>query len=292
MLFEYSIIAGVLLGVFYALMAMGLNLVFGVQRIINLAHGDMVMLGGFGAWELYYTFHLSPILSILIMIPVTIVLGFVLFYLLIPRLKTGQDFETLSLVLFFGVSQAIEALAALGFGNNERSLPITSIPSAPISLFGQKYQADWFVAAAVSAPVLLLFLFYLYKTRLGRETRAVMADETEAAVVGIDAQRVSAISFGIGLALAVASGAMAIYLFGGVSPSEGVDLTLIAFAIIVFGSLGNPVGTIVAAVFFGVASQLAEVYASSWANLVPYVLVLATMLLRPQGLFGRKTRVV
>ncbi len=291
MLVEYSIVAGVLLGLFYALMAMGLNLVFGVQRIINLAHGDMVMLGGFGAWELYYGYHLNPVVAIVVMIPITVAVGFGLYYLLIPRLKSAVDFETLSLVLFFGVSQVVEALAALGFGNNERSLPVSSIPSHPVNFLGQPYPADWWVAAGVALPLLAIFFLYLYRTRLGRETRAVMADEHEAVSVGIDAARVSAISFGVGLALAAAAGVLAVFVFGGVDPSEGVGITITAFAIIVFGSLGSPLGTVVGSILFGVAYQLAQVYTPSWSNLVPYVLVIGTMLLRPQGLFGRRTRI-
>ncbi|MCL5052950.1 branched-chain amino acid ABC transporter permease [Ferrimicrobium acidiphilum] len=292
MLFEYSVIGGILLGLFYALMAMGLNLVFGVQRIINLAHGDIIMLGGFAAWELYYSFHVNPIVSVIIVIPFSVALGFILYYVLIPRLKSAKDFETLSLVLFFGVSQVTEALAALGFGNNQRTMPSNSLPSAPIHLFGQSYQSDWFIAAGVAIPILLLFFLYLYRTKLGRQTRAVMADTDEAASVGIDATRVSAITFGVGLALAAVSGVMAIFVFSGVQASEGVGLTVIAFAIIVFGSLGNPMGTVLAGLLFGVFYQLAQVYLPSWSDLVPYVLVLGTMLIRPQGLLGRRTRVV
>ncbi len=292
MLFEYSIIAGVLLGVFYAFLSMGLNLIFGVQKIINLAHGDMVMLGGFAAWELYYTYHVNPILSVLIVIPFTVVLGLGLYYLLIPRLSGAADMETLSLVLFFGGSQAAEALTTLGLGNNQRNLPVNSIPSHPIHILGQAFSAEGWVAAGVSLPLLALFFLYLYGTPLGRQTRAVMADANEAAAVGIDAGRVSAISFGIGLALAASSGVMAIFVLGGVSPSEGPGITVIAFAIVVFGSLGNPLGTLLGGVLFGIAYEVAQVYATSWSDLVPFVLVLGVMLLKPQGLLGKRTRVV
>ena len=292
MLFEYSIVGGILLGLFYALMAMGLNLVFGVQKIINLAHGDMIMLGGFATWELYYGLHINPIIAVIIVIPFSIALGYILYYILIPRLKTAKDFETLSLVLFFGVSEVLEALAALGFGNNERSMPSGSLPAAPIQFLGQSYQSDWFIAAAVAIPILLIYFLYLYRSRLGRQTRAIMADADEAASVGINATRVSAITFGVGVALAAVSGVMAIYIFSGVQASEGVSLTIIAFAIIVFGSLGNPIGTVLAGLLFGIVYQLAQVYVPSWSNLVPYVLVLGTMLIRPQGLLGRRTRVV
>ncbi len=271
---------------------MGLNLIFGVQKIINLAHGDMVMLGGFGAWELYYTYHVNPILAVVIVIPFTVALGLALYYLLIPRLSGATDMETLSLVLFFGVSQVIEALTTLGLGNNERNLPINSIPSHPIHVLGQAFAAEAWVAAGVSLPLLALFFFYLYGTPLGRQTRAVMADSNEAAAVGIDSGRVSAISFGIGLALATSSGVMAIFVLGGVNPSEGPGLTIIAFAIVVFGSLGNPFGTLLGGVLFGIAYEAAQVYATSWSDLVPLVLVLGVILLKPQGLLGKRTRVV
>lgn len=292
LLLIYSVVAGVLLGIFYALLSMGLNLIFGVQKIINLAHGDMVMIGGIFTWELYSTFHVSPILSAVIAIPFMVLIGIILYYALIPRIKSSREFETLSLVLFFGVSQVIQSLATMGFGNNQRTLPINSIPSRPIHFLGQMYQASWWVAAGVAIPLLIGFFIYLYGTTLGRQTRAVMADANEAATVGIDAQRVSALTFGIGLALAAASGAMAIFILGGVSPSEGSSITVIAFAITVFGSLGNPFGTLVGGILFGVTNQLAQVYATSWSNLIPYVLVLGVMLIRPQGLLGKGARIV
>ncbi|MDA8396413.1 MAG: branched-chain amino acid ABC transporter permease [Actinomycetota bacterium] len=292
MLVTYAIIAGLLLGIFYGMMSMGLNVVFGIQRIINLAHGSMVMLGGFGAWELYYALHINPIAAVFIMIPVTVVIGFPLYYLLIPRLKRSQDYETLSLVLFFGLAEVIQALATIIFGNNQRNLPITSIPSHPVHILGQDYQASWLVAAGVALPIMALFLYYLYWTSLGRQTRAVMADEREAAIVGINTRRVSALAFGIGLALAVASGGMAIFILGGVSPADGASVTITAFAIIVLGSLGNPIGAVIGGILFGIANQLAQVYATSWSAMVPYVLVLAVMLLRPQGILGKRSRVV
>lgn len=291
MLALFAIIGGVLLGLFYALFAMGLNIVFGVQRIINLAHGDVIMLGGFAAWDLYSALHLSPIIAAVIVIPFGVAVGYGFHRLVLPRLSRARDVETMSLVLFFGISQVIEALGAIGFGPNERTLPVAALPSHPIHFLGESYPAYLWIVGAVSLPLLVLFLLYLYRTPLGLETRAVMADAREALAVGIDTRRISAITFGVGIALAAAAGVLAIVVFSGVSPSEGASLTITAFAIIVFGSLGNPIGTIVAGIAFGVLSQLAQVYLPEWSNLVPYVLVLGTMLLRPEGLFGRRTRV-
>lgn len=290
MLLVYAIISGILFGIFYAFFAVGLNLVFGVQRIVNLAHGDVVMLGAFGAWELYHTLHWSPLFAVVFAMIPAIILGYGLFYLLSGRLAKAVDPEMLSLILFFGISQVIEALATLGFGINQRSLAATTIGSHPVKFLSQQYPVTWWVVAGVSIPVLVVFLLYLYRTKLGRATRAIMADPSESATVGIYVKRVSSISFGIGMALAAGAGALSIFMFGGVNPGEGVSITVTAFAIVVIGSLGNPFGAIVGGLVYGVVFELAQVYATSWANLVPYVLLLLVMLVKPSGILGKGAR--
>ncbi|WP_201733271.1 branched-chain amino acid ABC transporter permease [Acidithrix sp. C25] len=291
MLFEYAVIGGILLGIFYALLAVGLNVVYGAQKIINLAHGDIIMLGGYGAWELYNTYHISPILSTIIVIPITVLFGYLLNRLIAPRLVKASDPEMLSLILFFGLSEVIQALASLVFGSAERSLPVSSIPTSRLVLFGQGYPATWWVSALVIIPLLAIFVIFLYRTSIGLQVRAVISDSVEAAVAGINSKRVSGIYFGIGFALAACAGVWGVFIFGGVSPTEGTAITITAFAIIVFGSLGNTLGTIAAGIIFGIFYQLAQVYIPSWSNLVPYALVIATMLIRPQGLFGRRQRI-
>ncbi|MDA8393269.1 MAG: branched-chain amino acid ABC transporter permease [Actinomycetota bacterium] len=290
MLLEYALVSGLLFGVFYALLASGLNLAFGMQRIVNLAHGDVVMLGGFGAWELYYGFGVPPLVTLLIVVPLAVAAGFLLFQAVTPRLSRSDDPEMLSLVLFFGISQTIEAAAALTLSNNQRSLPSSSLAGHPMTIAGQTYPGTLVVSAIVSLPILAALFLYLYRSPLGRATRAVMADPQEAAAVGIAVKRVSSLSFGVSLALAAMAGVLGIFLFGGASPSEGVGLTVISFAVIVLGSLGNPLGTLVGGVVYGIAYELTQTYLSSWADLVPYVLLLVVMLTRPSGLLGRSAR--
>lgn len=289
-LIEYAIVSGILFGIFYAFFAVGLNLVFGVQRIVNLAHGDVVMLGAFGTWELYHTLHWNPLFAVIFTVPPAIVAGFILYYGLAGRLAKSFDPEMVSLILFFGISQVIEAVTTLVASNNQRSLPDTTIASHPVRFLSHSYPVSLWAVAAISAPALLLLVAYLYRTRLGRATRAIMADPAEAASVGINVKKVSSISFGVGIALAAASGSLSIFMFGGVNPNEGVAITVTAFAIIVIGSLGNPVGTIVGGLIYGVIFEITQVYATSWANLVPYVLLLLVMLIKPSGILGKGTR--
>lgn len=280
-----------MLGIYYAFLAVGLNVVFGAQRIINLAHGDVVMLGGYAAWELFYTFKLSPILSTFVVMGGGLLFGLALYYIFIPSLARSQDQEMLSLILFFGLSQVIEAIASGVFGSAERSLPSSSIPSAPLSFLGNKFPANWYMSAGIALPIFVTFLLVLYRTSIGLKIRAFVSDLNEALVAGINSSTVPALYFAIGIALAAAAGVWGLFIFGGTSPTEGATLTATSFAIIVFGSLGNPVGTLIAGVIYGVIYQLTQVYAPSWSNLVPYLLVLVTMMLRPQGILGKAQRV-
>ncbi len=290
MLLEYAVVAGVLFGIFYAYLAIGLNLIFGVLRVVNLAHGDLVMLGSYLAFELYYAWHWNPLLAIGVAIIPALLVGGALYLGVAPRLARAADAEMMSLVLFFGISQIIEALATFGFGNNQRSINSTAFSPHPVSLLGQSYPATWVVAAIASVPVLLILFGYLTRTKLGRATRAVMASAEEAAAVGINVRRISALTFGIGVALAVGAGSLAIFMLGGVSPTEGVSITVVSFAVIVIGGLGNTLGTVVGGLVFGLASQLTLTFQPNWAALVPYVLLLAVVLIRPSGILSRAQR--
>lgn len=291
MLFVFAVIAGILFGIYYALLGVGLNLVFGVLKVVNLAHGDMVMLGSYLAFEAYGVWHLNPLWAIAIGVVPAVVLGGALYAGVGPRLARAADPEMLSLVLFFGISQVIEALAAVGFGNNQRSVPASSIGSAPLRILGENYPSNWWVVAGVSALVLASLFTYLYASPAGRATRAVMSSPLEAATVGIDVRKISVMTFGVGAFLAASAGVLGIFLLGGVNPTEGVSITITAFAVIVIGGLGSAPGTVLGGLIFGLATELTQTYAPNWSGLVPYALLLAVMLVRPTGLLGRRARV-
>ena len=137
----------------------------------------------------------------------------------------------------------------------------------------------------------MLFVYlYLYRTRIGYLTRAVMVNREEALATGINVHRVSAIAFGVGLGLAALSGVFAPFMLGSITPAMGVDVTVTSFAVIVIGSLGRPLGTVLGGLIYGVSYMLMQSYYSSWANLLPYVLLVAILLVRPSGLLGRQVR--
>jgi branched-chain amino acid transport system permease protein len=303
----YAIVAGILFGLYFSLVGIGLNLVFGVMRIVNLAHGDFLMLGAFVAFWLYTLTGIDPLYAVLISFVVFLLVGLVLYPLLVPRLQKSKDPEMLSIILFFGLSQVIEACVTIAFGTSERSIPSIQLGSSvfaalgrmfgldpdpgPISVLGQSFPSPWVVSAVVSVMAIGLVYVYLYRTRLGTLTRAVMSRRDEALASGINVDRVSAAAFGIGLALAAIAGVFAPFMFGSITPAFGVDATVTSFVIVVLGSLGNPLGTAIGGIVYGVSYMLVQTYLSSWADLLPYVLLIAILLLRPSGILGRRVRV-
>ncbi len=305
-MFVYSLLAGLLFGLYFSLIGLGLNLVFGVMRIVNLAHGDFLMLGAFVAYWLFTLFAINPVPSVFISFGIFAAVGLPLYYLLVPRLLRGKDPEMLSFILFFGLSQVIEAVATISFGTSERSIPggelgqamaavesfflRAEVDNGPVDIFGQTFPAAWVVSGFASGLAVLLVYLYLYRTRIGYLTRAVMVNREEALATGINVHRVSAIAFGIGLGLAALSGVFAPFMLGSITPAMGVDVTITSFAVIVIGSLGRPLGTVLGGLIYGVSYMLMQSYYSSWANLLPYVLLVAILLVRPSGLLGRQVR--
>jgi branched-chain amino acid transport system permease protein len=302
----YTLLAGLLFGLYFTLVGLGLNLVFGVMRIVNLAHGDFLMLGAFLAFWLFTLFDFNPILAVPLVFLVFVGIGLPLYYLLVPRLLKARDPEMLSFILFFGLSQVLEALTTIVFGTSERSIPGGELGRAltwavstivghevdvgPVEILGQTFPAAWVASGIVSALAVLLVYVYLYRTRLGYLTRAVMVHREEAVATGIDVHRVSAIAFGTGLGLAAIAGVFAPFMLGSITPAIGVDVTVTSFAVIVIGSLGNPLGTVLGGILYGISYMFMQSYYSSWANLLPYLLLIAVLLVRPSGLLGRQVR--
>ncbi len=279
----YALVAGVLFGLYFSLVGIGLNLVFGVMRIVNLAHGDILMLGAFIALGVVGIAGVDPLFAVPLAFMVFVLAGVLLYWVLVPRLQGSANPEMLSIILFFGLSQVIEAVTTIFAGTSERSIQsrllgtvFTTIKvkwfggkaagAGPIQIFGQGFPAPWVIAACTSLVAIALVYLYLYHTRLGTLTRAVMSRRDEALATGIDVDRVSAAAF-------------------------GADATVTSFAIVVLGSLGNPLGTALGGVVYGLCYMLVQTYLSSWADLLPYVLLIVILLLRPSGLLGRRVRV-
>jgi branched-chain amino acid transport system permease protein len=286
----YSLVAGVLFGLYFTLIGIGLNLIFGVMKLVNLAHGDFIVVGGFLACALFAAAGISPLVTAgLLLVPMFLV-GVALYYGIVRKLRLSRDAEMLSLILFFGVSKIMEAAAGLVLGTSEQSIPSFALGAGPMTLLGQSFPKTWIYAAAVSTIAVIAVYLYLYKTRLGVLTRAVMDNDDEAVMTGINVDQICAIALGISLVLAGVAGVFAPFMFGSITPATGVDLSVAAFAVIVIGTLGNPLGTVLGGITYGTGLMLMQTYMSSWANVLPNILLIAVLLVRPQGLLARQVR--
>jgi branched-chain amino acid transport system permease protein len=252
---------------------------------------------------------IDPLFAVPLAFVIFLVAGMLLYWVLVPRLQGSANPEMLSIILFFGLSQVIEAVTTIFLGTSERSIQSRALGTVfstikvkwfggtadsgggPVQIFGQGFPASWVVAAATSLIAIGFVYVYLYQTRLGTLTRAVMSRRDEAFATGIDVDRVSAAAFGIGLGLAAVAGIFAPFMFGSVTPAFGADATVTSFTIVVLGSLGNPLGTALGGVVYGICYMVVQTYLSSWADLLPYVLLICILLLRPSGLLGRRVRV-
>jgi branched-chain amino acid transport system permease protein len=277
-------------GIFFGLVGLGLNIIFGVLKMINLAHGDFIMLGSFLAYWLYSLLGANPLLVIPVAVVAFFLVGLPLYYLFVPRLLKSRDPEMLSFIIFFGVYQVVEAVIIFAFGNNQRSIPCNVFGASDFGIFGQRFPLAWLVTTLVSLAAFAFVYWYLHHTRMGYATRAIMANRDEAMMSGIDVSRISAVVFCMGLALAAIAGVFSFFIIGASSPSMGPELTTVSFAIIVLGSLGSPLGTILGGLIYGIAIMFMQSYFSSWADILPYVLLIAVMLFKPEGLVGKAAR--
>ncbi|MBX8636286.1 MAG: branched-chain amino acid ABC transporter permease [Thermoplasmata archaeon] len=271
-------------------MALGLNIVFGTMKIVNLAHGDFIMLGGLLAFFLLRLYHVPLWMSFLIVAPAFFVGGYALYTVLIPRVNRSDDREINSLIAFFGISMSIEAIISIAYGTTPRSLPLITLNSKHVDIFGFSTSTNFIVIAIISVAISALTFFYLYVTRIGKITRAVMYSEDITESLGINSKRIALLAFSISVAITGIAGIMSPWVFGAIVPYEGALITIIAFTIIIIGALGNPLGAILGGLLYGVIISISDVYAASWSFVIVFTFLVVVMVIRPQGIFGRSLR--
>ncbi len=285
-LFVNAVVAGVLLGGFYAAVALGLSIVFGRLDIVNIAHPAFVIIGSYVAFIMNERYMLDPILSSLIFLPLFFLLGvgmYRMYYVCFER--TGQ--ESLSgLAYFFGIMFIIEVLLILYYGVDYRNVQAPYIGETLfLGFLGLPYRMLVpFIAAAILTGVVYL---YLSKTFLGRAILAVSQDRLALQLMGADPVKVKQWAFGIGIATAAVAGALLI-IIQPIEPSVGRLYIGRVFAIVILGGMGSISGTFFAALIIGIAESLVATFVGpSWAPAVAFGLLLVTLAVRPQGLFGR-----
>ncbi len=283
-----AIADGILGGGVYALMAAGLTLIFGVLDIINIAQGALVVLGGYLSYVLSVHLHIDLFVGLLITIPAMFVLGVGIQVLFIRPLR-GSERTSMTLLACYAVALIIEGILYWAFGPNYVSLNAWyTAPSASVKVFGF-YVGDIYLFGFGLAMVAVAALYLLlYRTTFGRAVRATMQDATAARLVGIEVNRVAALTFGIGVAVTAVGGMMFGATSGAFSPNSGYDLISRLLAIIILGGLGSVGGAMVAAIFMTTAEALVDIWQPNWAVAVFYLALVLVLLIRPAGLLGRQ----
>jgi branched-chain amino acid transport system permease protein len=285
-LFINAVASGLLLGGFYAAVALGLSIVFGRLDIVNIAHPAFVIIGSYVTFYINDNFGLDPIVVGLIFMPIFFLLGigmYRFYYVCFER--TGQ--ESLSgLAYFFGIMFIIEVLLILVYGVDYRNVQADYVGKTLwIGIVGLPYRmlVPFIAATVITGGVYL----YLSKTYLGRAILAVSQDRVALQLMGADPIKVKQWAFGIGIATAVVAGALLITIHP-VEPSVGRLYIGRVFAIVILGGMGSISGTFFAALMIGIAESLIATFIGpSWAPAAAYGILLLTLAVRPQGLFGR-----
>ncbi len=281
-----AIITGILVGGIYAAMAVGLSIIFGVLKIINVAHAAIALLCAYVAYTAFTVLGVDPVASLVLSIPATLLLGVVMFQVLI-RPVLGRP-PLLSLLLLFGFANFLEGVMLIGWKADPRSLTPTYSASS-LQVGPLIFSTTRLLGFAASCLVVGALAVFLRRSFTGRAIRATMQDEQAALLMGVNTVRVSMIAFLLGVGTTAVGGTILglIYVF-----YPALHLLWIGklFCIVVLGGVGSVGGVLAGATVLGVAESLtATFFPAVWAELVAYVLLVLTLWIRPTGLFGRAT---
>ncbi len=280
------VLSGVLQGGVYAMFAVGLTLIFGVMRIINAAHGEMVMMGAYLTWVCFFRLGFDPLLAMILTLPIAFLFGMALQKVVLHAV-VGQP-ELTALLVTFGLGLTMIYVAELIFTTDFRTIPYApgTVQITHTIAVGQNKVISFAVAVVISGGVYL----FLKLSRLGKAIRATALNAEVAMVCGISVRRIYLITTGLGAALAVAGGALVSIQFG-FNPETGVVYTLQAFTIVILGGRGHYVGAMIGGVMLAVLEGLVSLLVpngTAMIELAAYGLMIFVLLIRPGGLMGVK----
>jgi branched-chain amino acid transport system permease protein len=290
--FLQTLIAGLMLGGLYALIGIGMTLIMGVMKIINLAHGELMMVSMYIAYWLFVLFHIDPYISVAIATPLLFLLGIAIQRFLInPVLKVDSILPENQVILTVGIGMVLANMATLFFKSDYRSTPVEYASKAwyltdfwkgsPIEL---SLSFAWSVSFMIALIITALLWFFLTKTDTGKSVRATAQDYDAALLMGVNVNRMRVLTFGLGAGLVGAAGCLFIpiyYLY----PALGGQFTLIAFVITILGGLGSTVGAIIGGLVLGIFESMTATYIGmGWAPVGRFAIFVAALIFLPGGI--------
>jgi branched-chain amino acid transport system permease protein len=279
---------GLTIGAIYALVAVGLNLIFGVMNVLNVAHGDIAMLGAYLTYWFLVLFNVNPLISLLLIIAIFIPLGAAIYILLIRKIihisSSVEEIIFSSLIIFFGLSIFIESSALLAWKADFRSIIYFE---GMINLGGILLSEKTFIALLVALIGVFSFEVFLTRTYIGKAIRAISQNRVAAILMGIPVDRINTLSFGIGISLAGVGGVLLALIYP-IYPALGVTWTMRGLTVCILGGLGSFTGALTGAFVMGIVESFGSYFiGTAWRDVISYLMLLLVLVLKPSGMFGK-----
>jgi branched-chain amino acid transport system permease protein len=282
------IITGLILGGIYALVAVGLNLQYGVGRVLNVAHGEFIMLGAFITYSLFVELNISPLVSIIIIVPALFLIGYavhqVFFHYLRTTSASSDAFTGRSLLASFGLLFVAQNIMLLIWGPNLRQYTYLN---ESVSILGNLYAQNRLIALFVAVGISVIFYIFIRRTRMGKAIRAAAEDQTMANILGVNIHQVLGICFGLGTMMAGLAGILISMIFQ-LQAADGLRYTVIAIVVVVFGGLGSITGSLIGGFLLGLVISIVYAIDPSLSLIAFYSIFVLLLVIRPSGIFGRQ----
>jgi branched-chain amino acid transport system permease protein len=273
---------GVVTGVLYVLVALGLTLIYGILHIVNFAHGEIYMLGAMGVFYLHVVFKMPLVVTFVAIVVLAVLMGLGVERAFFRSLR-GQWLQLV--VASVGISLVIQSIGWIVFGIQEKNVP--SVFPGVVQFLGVRMPKERLLAAAVGLVLVALLYVLVYRTKTGLAMRAIEEDEETSRMLGIDTDRVASLAVALGFALAALGGVFVAPIYS-LNPGMGLEVILMSFLIIIVGGLGSITGTVLAGLLVGVLQSLGGVYfGAEAAYALVFVVMIAVLVVRPAGLLGR-----
>ncbi len=282
------VIGSLLMGGIYALIAVGFSLQYGVARVLNVAHGEFLMLGAFAAWSLFTIGGINPIISLVLCAPVFFLIGFLIHIVLFKRLKISAEslavFEGNSMLASFGLMFIVQNLALIIWGAPVKGY---SYLAYPINFLGAVFSANRIVTLITSVIISIVFYLFLARTRTGKAIRAAAQDPIAAAHMGVSINKMLALCFGFGTMMAGLAGLLVSMTSIMVTPFMGMEYTLIAMIVVVLGGLGNIKGSFIGGFILGLVGTIVSYIQPGLSMVAFYLIFLLLLLVKPAGILAK-----
>ena len=281
------IIAGLLMGGIYALIAVGLSLQYGVARVLNVSHGEFIMLGAFATWMLYTMVGINPLLTLAIVGPIIFILGFILHKTLFRNLLASSPslpaFEGSALLATFGLMFIIQNVAILIWGADIKGYNYLNYG---VNLAGAVFAANRLVTLLFAVIIGTTFYLFLARTRMGKAIRAAAQDPMTAGLMGVNINQVLALCFGFGAMMSAFAGTLLSVCYP-IKATMGMEYTLIAIIVVVLGGMGSIVGSFIGGFMLGIVGSIVTYFEPSLVLVAYYLIFILLLLARPTGILGR-----